>query len=282
MTGRRILRAAAIAGVAAVLAGCGDGSPPAAELPEGVTVALVQLRADVAVRQAQVQIVNGTDAPVHVGDVRVEDERFDGAATRVVDRESTIPAGGTVNVRVQLPRMDCAADAEGVAASTVDIEFAGGSAVAELPDPLGFVAPLHARECLAQRLAGIAELKITDFAPSGQTATIDLAVRATGEGRARIDAVHSTTLLMYAAGAPAGRHEIGLEIDGAHDAATVRIPLVPQRCDPHVVQEDKRGTIFTFDVVVDGVEGQVDIPADADTKARILSWVAVACGFAPG
>ena len=83
-------------------------------LPDGVTVAIVQLRGDVAARQAQVQLTNASGDAVVVGDVRVEDPRFDGPAGRVTDRVSTVPAGGRVDIKVQLPPVSCPAPAAAV------------------------------------------------------------------------------------------------------------------------------------------------------------------------
>lgn len=261
----------------AALAGCAGPAPQRPGLPEGVEVRLVQLRADVAPRQAQVEIVNGTDEPIDVGRVSVSDPRFAAAAVRVLDRASTVAPGATVHVRVQLPAVDCAA--ADAAAPTASIELNGDTVTAEIPDVLGFLPALHARECLAESLAEVADVQLAAFTPAGSTASVDVEVVPTGRGTATLVAVHPTPLLMYAPGA-AAVHPIGVDI-GA-DPTVVRLPLVPQRCDPHVVQEDKRGTIFTFDVVVDGADGSIDIPADPDMKARMLSWVAQACGFGTG
>lgn len=225
-------------------------------------------------RQAQVEIVNGTDAPVEVGEVSVTDPRFTGEAERVVERTSTVAAGATVSVRVHLPPVDCTAADD--ADSTVSIVLDSEAVEAEIADAVGFLPALHARECLAESLAAVADVRLASFTPHGDTATVDLEVTPTGTGEATVVAVHPTPLLMYAPGA-AAVHPVGLEIgDGPQ---TVPLPLVPQRCDPHVVQEDKRGTIFTIDVVVDGVGGQIDLPADPEMKARMLTWVAEACGF---
>ena len=50
--------------------------------------------------------------------------------------------------------------------------------------------------------------------------------------------------------------------EGDTEPIEVDLPLVPLRCDPHAVQEDKRGTVFTLDVEVDGRTGrQIEIAA---------------------
>ncbi|MFJ6653308.1 hypothetical protein ACIQLJ_10985 [Microbacterium sp. NPDC091313] len=275
--------AASLSAAALLLAGCSGTAPAAPALPDGVEVTLVQLRADVAPRQAQVQIVNGTDAALEVGAVRVDDARLDGSAERVVPGDSRIAPGQTLDVRVQLPAVACDVGDDG--AATVTLELAAGEVTVPVDDPLGFLPPLHARECLADALAGVADLELTTFtpAPAGQLGSVVLSVTPTGAaGSVHLGAVDSTPLLMYVPDAPAAPHPLDVDVTAASAAADIVIPLVPQRCDPHVVQEDKRGTIFTIGVTVDGVAGEIDLAAPGEMKARMLTWVADWCGFGSG
>ncbi|MFG6475954.1 hypothetical protein ACFXP7_06150 [Microbacterium sp. P06] len=286
------VRAGALAAgllVLLALAGCTAAphpSPSATALPSGITATLVQLRGDVAARQAQVQITNGAEDTLRIGKVEVEDDRFDGIASRVVAHDTDIAPGRTVNVRVQLPPMNCDAPDEGSSMLEVKFEVGAADSIArfEIDDALGFVSDLHRRECLAGALAQTAEVSIASFtpAPPGEAGTLTVAVDPTGAGSARLTAVHATPLLMYGVGGPAESHAIGLDIAPESGPAVIEIPLAPQRCDPHVVQEDKRGTVFTFDVTVDGIEGQADIAASPEMKADLLTWVAEWCGFGTG
>lgn len=280
-----------------VLGGCAPAgtAEPAPTLPAGVTVELVQLRADVAPRQAQVQITNGSGSALEIGDVRVEDPRFDGPATRVVEgRTSTIPAGGSVDVRVQLPAVDCTASSEGPSAgggpegggTRVVLEVVGESGGVEIEasasDPLGFVAPLYDRECRRERLADAAALAFTGFEPSppGEPAALGLAITPTGGGAATIVGVQMTNLLDFGAATVDGAYPLDLAIapgDGAPVA--VELPIVPSRCDPHAVQEDKRGTIFDVRVELDGEPGEIELFVGEELRGEILSWVATWCGF---
>jgi hypothetical protein len=279
-----------LAALALLLTGCSATVPPgsgtaepSSALPDGVEVTLVQLRADVAPRQAQVQIVNGTDAALEVGAVRVEDPRLAGPAERVVPGDSRIAPGQTLDVRVQLPPVAC--DVPDDATPTVALELDGGDVAVPVVDTLGFLPPLHARECLAENLATVADLELTAFtpAPAGQLGSVVLSVVPTGAaGTVHLGAVDSTPLLMYVPDAPASPHPLDVDVTPASAPVEIAIPLVPQRCDPHVVQEDKRGTIFTIDVAVDGVAGEIDLAAPPEMKARMLTWVADWCGFGAG
>lgn len=274
--------------IAAALAGCaidrGDPAPP--PLPEGVTVQLVQLRSDVAARQAQVQVRNDTDEAVEIGAVTVADPRFSGVAERVAGgRSSTIPPGSTVDIRVQLPPMECATEDGSM---TVQLGYpANGDAArveAPLPDPLDVIGPLHARECLAERLSDAAALSLSGFTPSppGVPADLELTIDPTGDAAAVFGGIQTTNLLTF--GQEAGQTDdtfpISIEVhEGDSGATVVHLPLVPVRCDAHAVQEDKRGTIFDIDVELDGEPGEIELAASEDLRGRILTWVADWCGF---
>lgn len=300
--GRSILRTVQVAGVSLVLglAGCaagGAGTTDASSstLPAGVTVELRQLRSDVAARQAQVMITNGSGADLVVGALHVDDPRFDGAAERITDRDSTIRPGATVAIPVQLPPVDCAAadDATGEVTfewsrgdETTDAPAGGagsssGTATVPLADPLSFVPPLHERECRAEALAAAAAVTISGFTPSppGEPADLTLAIAPTGDGAAAIRGIHSTNLLTWV-GHPGIAYPLDIEV-AAGDAEPIEVllPMVPLRCDPHAVQEDKRGTVFNLDIELDGEPGQIQLAATEEMRGRILTWVGQWCGF---
>lgn len=290
----RRLRATGLAAlVCVVTAGCapgpsrgdGVGAPGEPTHEPDVTVELVQLRADVAPRQAQVHVTNGTGEPLAIGEVRVEDPRFDGPATRVVaGRTSTVPAGGSVDIRVQLPPVDCDAPDDGTPTVVLELLVDEGAAqvTASAPDPLGFIAPLHARECRRERLADASTLAFTGFEPSppGESAALELTVTPTGDGSATIVGVQRTNLLDFGAAAVDGAYPLDLAIDpGDEEPVSIELPIVPYRCDPHAVQEDKRGTIFDVRVEFEGEPGEIEVFVGDELRGEILSWVAEWCGF---
>lgn len=273
------------------LAGCTTAAPANAPpetgtvtgLPAGVTVELRQLRSDVAARQAQVMITNGGAEPLTVGALRVDDPRFDGPAERLHDRESSIRAGGTVAIPVQLPPVACPGGDESAATVTLSwsTEDDSGQATAALADPLAFVPPLHERECRAVALAQAADVSISDFAPSppGEPARLTLTVAPTGRAAAEVVGIHSTNLLTWV-GHPGVVYPLEITVgEGDAEPLEVRLPLVPLRCDPHAVQEDKRGTVFNVDIAIDGEPGQIQLAATEEMRGRILTWVGEWCEF---
>lgn len=287
----RIAAAAAALAVLVSLAACAPAPEPGATgdsaLPDGVSVELQQLRSDVAARQAEVLVTNGTDETLVIGEVAVADPRFSDAATRVAARDSTIPPGRSVGIRVQLPPVACD-DIPADPAATVEFAYtlgdAGGRASAPIDDPLDFVAPLHERECRVVLLSAAADVAFTSFEPSppGDPAVLELTVTPTGAGGAAIGAIQTTNLLTFAApgGDPGDSYPIEADLAaGATEPVVARLPLVPVRCDPHAVQEDKRGTIFDLEVEIGGEVGEIELAASEEMRGDMLTWVAEWCGF---
>lgn len=282
------MTAASVAVVTGLL-GCSPvPQPSTVSLPDGVSVEFVQGRSDVAARQAQVQITNGTDGVLNVGPVAVTDPRFDGNAMRVLKHVGRIQPGTTVGVRVQLPDMACEEGASDEGESTVVFDFTlddeSGRASGDLPDPLAFLPGLHHRECLAAALAEAAELEFTSFtpSPSGEPADLVLRITPTGDGAASIDGIQTTNLLTFGKNAQdaADTYPIGVVASGDDITPTeAHLPLVPLRCDPHAVQEDKRGTIFTLEVQLDGVPQEIELAASEELRGEMLTWVADWCEF---
>lgn len=249
-------------------------------------VAFLQQRSDAAERGGSIRVTNTGDEAVAVGAVHLDDPRFTEPATRPIDRVTVIPGGVAIDIAISLPPVRCA-PADPAPASSITLAV-GASAealdqtlVVPLDDPLGVLAPLHARECRAERLAETARIAVTGFtaAPSGP-GSLEITVLATGRGDAAVTQIDSTVLLSFAdeGGRPLTHRALDLDLDAEGSTALV-LPIVPARCDAHVIQEDKRGTIFTLEVHVDGTRGPVEIAAGEQMRGEILTWVSERCGL---
>lgn len=289
------MRRAGIAALAAcavlsLISSC--SATPSTVLPDGVTAQLMQYRSDVATRQVEVEISNGTDAPLEIASLDLSDARFVEPAARVIERTSIIAAGVTVAIRVQLPAVACfgsggKAGGDAAPAPTARMSWRQGAAtgVAEvqLSDPLDVIAPLHERECRAQGLAEAAAVSFTSFtpAPAGQPGVLTLGVVPTGKASATLVSIRPTNLLMVGAEPTPDPLAYDLDLQIAPTSAPVEIdlPLVPFRCDAHAVQEDKRGTIFGVDIRTAETEGGIELAAPPEMRAAILTWIGQWCGF---
>ncbi|MDJ1113068.1 hypothetical protein [Microbacterium dauci] len=267
MFGGRLLAALVAGALTLTIAAC--GAPGTAPTPGATEAALDawlhQERADEGDRRARVRVVNDAGTELALRGIRVESPLL----ADPIERDAPpLPAGESIDLTVELPPVACD---QAAAAGTIVLVLDDGEEALPLRDPLGFLGRLHDRECLAERVQKALSLAWSDFSPgvAGEPGSLRL-VGGVADG-VRVRSVQSTPLLQFGDGV--------LAYDLPTGALDVRVPLVPQRCDPHVVQEDKRGTIFALDVEVDGVPGAIELAADAATKARILTWVADWCGF---
>ena len=271
---RRALWAAIVLVGLVVPTGC---SAPPPRLPAGLDAGLHQQRSDVAEERAQVRIVNDTASDLEIAELRIADPRFRTDVVRA--KPATVTAGSGVDLAVQLPPPSC----DGVASEgdgLLTLVLADGTEVSgSLRDALGFLDRLHAAQCRRLAVERVVELHWGAFTPSpaGEPARLDLTLTPTGAaGDVRVRALQTTNLLRFER-VDTGRWALGAA--GPAAEGTFAVPLWPQRCDPHVVQDDKSGTVFTLEVDVAGETGAIELPVDERTRARILTWVAQWCRF---
>ena len=265
------------------LAACSPQPAAPSGLPAGVEVELFQLRSDVAERGAQVRVINDSDTDLVVTSLTFADDWFAGEAVR--DRVSTVPAGRTVDLRFALPESACEDEPDAASrTSQVTLELeGGGTATVDVADPLGFTTLIHEKECLRHDLARVATLEWTEFTPSAAPLPAELQLSITPAGgaeTAELVEIQTTNLLQFAD--EPTPFALALPITGTDAASVVSVPLVPLRCDPHAVMEDKRGTVFDVLVEVDGASGVIEVAAPEAMRGEILRWVADWCGFGPG
>jgi len=277
--GRSIGVSAAVGVMALALSGCADltdrpeVSSDASPVAEPVIRAwLHQERSDEVDRRARVRIVNDDTSSLEVAGIRVIDPRL---AQPIERAASPLPPGRSVDLTVDLPEVTCDEAAVGPAVLEL-IGLDGSGRSVDLPDSLGFLTRLQERECRQRTVGEALGLSWEGFTPGGpgEDASIRL-VAHRSSASVSVIAVQSTPLLEFGPGvvrAVVDTPPAGEQLDQV-------IPLMPQRCDPHVVQEDKRGTVFSVEVDVEGERGAIDLAVDAEARARILTWVAVRCGF---
>lgn len=269
---------------AAALTGCTgpDVAPgPFGGLPEGLSVSLVQLRGDIAPGRVQLHLENGSNAAVTVSNAALSSPVFARDAAWAAPRTETLAPGRAVNLPVPLPQIRCT-DASAEAWATLTLDSGSGtyevSALAD--DALGVLTGLGATECDREAVAAIAAVEaVAVEAQADGSAALELAITPTGAGEAgtlRLVALRGTTLLRFADG-----EEAPLDVEvAASDAASVgRVSIVPRRCDPHAIAEDKVGTIFTLVAELSGREVAIPLPRPPSVADALLTFTAASCGL---
>jgi hypothetical protein len=285
------------------LSGCAPAPP--AQLPDGVSVSVYQSRTGLAERRLQVSVHNESGVDLEIDGLVLESDQFAEPAVWAKD-STTIAAGRTVALPVALPGPRCGDD---VPEATAILDFAlpdGARGSARLPaeDPYERMPRLAAEDCLGEAAARHATIS-ADTLPRVEAvagtvvARLDLRVEprdpgedngaeqdgaerdAEGpEGALVIEEARGTVLLSLADPSD-GQRTVGtpvaLTIDGRSQTSALTLTLVPARCDPHAIAEDKRGTIFPLQVAVDGTSGTVYVAAAPAVKAALYDFVRAAC-----
>ena len=273
-----------VALAASALSGC---APAAVQLPAGVTVSVFQNRFDYSLRQLELAVQNSTSTPITVTGASFVSTRFATPATWT--RPQEIPDAATRDLKVQLTDPVCDG---GTPSDTVELSFTladGRSGTATLipTDEQKKVDAINNEDCLGVSVAAIAAITPPDQAvwtPGAHApALVELAVTPTGaDGSFTINFAKGTVLLSLvdeASGQPYDM-QLGQVVDAKAGASVIPLEVVPARCDPHAIEEDKRGTFFPLDIQAsDGRAGRLYIAVSDEVRRSLYDFYADYCGL---
>ncbi|MET3769502.1 hypothetical protein ABIB15_002204 [Marisediminicola sp. UYEF4] len=266
--------------------------PPTAEpasVPAGVSVSVFQTRADVPTRRLEISITNETAAAIVVTGARFDSSQFVAPADWTVRDSATIRPGTTVNLPVQLSAADCSSSR---AEHKVRLSFVqDGPKVAEvLPlDRFDRLPALRAEDCLAQSVETIAMLALagplsTTVIGGTLVGSLGLEIVPTGaSGSLTLVSMRGAILMALAdpaSGAIIESRGLNLEVDAAGRPSLIMVDFVPNRCDPHAIAEDKRGTLLPVEVSMGKVDGVYSVPVSDELRSEIYAYLVEACGMA--
>ncbi|MBX3091916.1 MAG: hypothetical protein KF801_05335 [Cryobacterium sp.] len=257
-------------------------------LPEGVTVDIYQNRIDYAEHKIEVAVANDSRHSFEVRSLSFSSPRFHPA----VDYErapSTVRAGTSTDFRLLLPLADCHATSD---TPTVVIGFAVGDRTGHVSlspkDRIGQLPTIAAEDCRGDAVAAVATISAAQavrYTSVGgvKTAILDFTATPTGAGGLlTLDDVRGTVLLGAlnpATGVVGDTVPLGIDVGDATQPVTFSLTLVPARCDPHVVLEDKRGTFFTFTVTTSLDTGRIFVGVSDDVRIELYDYVGERCGW---
>ncbi len=289
--------------VVLLLAACTGGDPSvspvrASPVPDDVGAALrVEVRQDrsqYADRRAVLHVTNDSAQTLTLLGGHLAADGFGPSRPDGDPRPRTLrPGGGARDVRIALGEVDCATAPAAVGrprpAGTAEVRVALGEAgahgpetavVLDVTDPHGRLAVVHAEECALARIAAGATLTVEGFDRPGDpagTARLEIAVTPVPGGpEVLVTRVGATTLMAPADG---GESWAGASLAG-RDSRRLRLDVVPARCDPHAVAEDKRGTFVPVYATVDGQEQPVVyLPMPDEAEVELFAFLHDACGW---
>lgn len=281
------LACAALFSGCAAPAGTSVTTAPGHPSAVGLEIELRQNRDQYATHLAIIRVSNTSDDDVVVERVELSGSAFDTRTTR--ERSSAIPAGQTKDLAVDIPQADCDTAADQLWAD-VELELDDGRTVQadHLPDPTHALPRIHAADCTASRVAGIATVSAAPevrLEGSGAHTVAVLTITATptgAPGRLELLSLRSTVLLQPAppsdGGAAPEEWPLGVVVDASTGTRTIDVRIVPSRCDPHALAEDKVGTLFPLVVRIDDDEDAVlTLPLPPGTADALKAAVRLTC-----
>jgi hypothetical protein len=266
--------------------GCAVARAPG--LPDGIGVTVFQDRFDYAGRQLELKVVNGTTESITVSQATFTSTRF--VSPAAWDGEERVPAGGARDFRVQLPAPACETTDANTDTVTLEVTLAGGVVARGTltpVDPQSTLPAVHAQDCLiasVESRAAIAMAPTLTWTPGAHApAMLELTVVPTSaDGSVTIDSLSGTVLLSLVdrTGAVIAALPVASTFTSASAKGAIPVSIIPSRCDPHAVEEDKRGTFFPLEVhTSDGLRGRIYIPVSDAVRRDIYEFYADYCGL---
>ena len=280
---------------AALLAACsgvpGSLSPASPSARDAVAAAVDQSRADYTDRVINIMVTNTSAQPLLVTSAALHSPLYDGAADWKPTRTggTKVAPGATVSLPADLPAVRCSAGPSPAAAEhriTVTLDGEGPApGMVEVPagDPHGVLGRNYTGDCLAQAAASVAGLRVNPglqvLAGSG-TAVVGIDVQPSGgKGSLVIESFGTTTLLSEDAEHPWPKD---IRVAGTDPASRLALHVVPTRCDPHALADDKLGTKIPVTIRTAGGHGVLRLDGGRDFAREVYRFITDACSSADG
>lgn len=265
----------------------GSGTVPAPVA--GLSASLKLSRMDKANRVLTVRVANDSAQPVTIVSATFGSGYFDGSTS--ARRAGLLNAGAALALAMPLTAPDCADDARPDPVAHLELLDAAGQpgSLDLVPtDPFDVLTTVHQEDCAGVLLDRIGTLSFADTlqvdTPAGTdkpVATLTLTFTANPDAPADAPVLAVTELERTTLITPSGTLDWRLVgFDSTRPSRTAELQLIPARCDPHAVAEDKRGTYLGTHVSFDGVPAPVIYtPVTKHVRGLIYQYVADYCGW---
>ncbi len=256
------------------LAGC-SGDPQESPLPDGVLLHLDQSRMERQGREVFLRIENPTADPLHVTRFVLRSERFEPVEW---NGDETVAAGYDRDLEFELPPSRCGQELAAVVELTYrlgDGEQVTSPGTAD--DPHGAVTLSMDRDCARSTVEDAAVLDVGELEVEDGVASLPVTLTPTDErDDVRFGGFEGTPLFRQAADSPVDVDEPLTGEDGPLETA---MRVVPARCDPHVLAEDKVGTLFGVVVRSDdlGAGASFHLPISDQARTDLYDYFRRAC-----
>lgn len=262
------------------LTGCSD-SVKEAPLPDGVTMDVDQSRIQRKGREVFLRVRNDTKNAITI-------ERFVLSSTRLDDVKwsgnEKIGASYEADLEFIMPSGRCGS---GFKASVRLTYRVGGGDLQEstgtAKDPYGNAALFMDRDCAQITLGEAASIEAGEptITGTGRGSVLKLPVTLTPTGKregVRFGGFESTVLFRQA---PSSASDVDIPLGADDPPARVVMAVVPSRCDPHALAEDKVGRLFGMKVLADGLSEGASfyLPLKASQRVALFDFFRSHCGL---
>lgn len=265
-TGIRLLLVAAL-----VLGGaCGEHEPDSPGPVEGLVAEVGVNRLFQPRRQLGLGLRNVSGAPITVTGFQLRSDRF--ATVEPEGREVVLPPGRRLVIPLPYGPVRCGGDGGYEAAVSLD----GGREVV-LPAPEerpGAVDAVHERECAAEEVRGLVDLRFEGrWGREGVAISGELVLeRRRPSPAVAVDDVTGNVIFTVLTGTD---ERPVLRLDEGQQRSSVPVTISADRCDTHAVAEFKRPMVFLSWVAVDeGEPTPVEIEAAGATRDALEALLA--------
>lgn len=222
-------------------------------LPDGIAAHIDQSRMERKGREVFLRVENDTAKPITITAFRLTSPRFkDVLWTGDDEIGSTYEA----DLEFDFPRGRCGTDID----ATVQLTYRIGDgelrrSTTKAADPYGSAALFADRDCAESTLAKAADIEVGDpqVVGQGRDSVLQVPVTLTPTGRAegvRFRGFAPTVLFKQTDDSPT---DVDVPLDQGDPATTQVMSVIPSRCDPHALAEDKVGTLFGVAVEAPGL-----------------------------
>lgn len=252
-------------------------------MPDGVTFVLDQSRMERKTREVFLRVQNRTAGPLTVTAFELTSDRLDPVRWK---GEETIGAGYDTDLEFALPTARCGDALEGDVRLTYVLDGGDGDqsiSTGSAEDAYGTVTLAADRDCASSILTEAADVQIGTPAVrgTGSESVLELPVAFSPTGArddVRFGGFRSTVLFRQTDDSPVDVDEPLGPDDGPVETV---MRVVPARCDPHALAEDKVGTLFDVDVLADGLPAGTSyyLPIDEATRTALYEFFRDHCGL---
>ncbi|WP_244928142.1 hypothetical protein [Nocardioides sp. W7] len=277
---RRVL----LAVLALPLLGCGGGgdepAPETVEMPSGLTAYVDQSRLLRVTRTAFVRLVDEPDRTVTVTRAEVTSPRF-GTVTWTGEKSFVNEA----DLPFEMPPGRCGDGSDARVRLTYRLDD-GPERISETTatDRYGAVGLFLDRDCAAEVLGEAATLELGEprVVGVGRASVFEVPVTLTPTGErddVSFAGFEGTPLFRNADGSPAADHIPPVPLGPDDPPAELLLRLVPTRCDPHALAEDKVGTLIGVRTRAPGLSPVASffLPIGDERRAALRAFFSTHC-----